>query len=88
MGFKTLKERTKKYTAVKKGPSSFQNFYLILDKCNKITAESLESQTVNCQPQCLRDFANDTILNNNIKATHKRKRRKFSKKNLRYKTVP
>ena len=42
VGFKTLKEYAKKWTAVEKGQSSFQNFYLILDKCNTITAELLE----------------------------------------------
>ena len=70
--FNTLKEYAKKRTAVEKGPSSFQNFYLILDKCNTITAESLENETVKCHLQCRCDFTNDIKLNN-IKTTNKRK---------------
>ena len=45
VGFKTLKEYAKNWTAVDKGQSSFQNFHLILDKCNTITAELLENET-------------------------------------------
>ena len=36
----------KKWTAVEYGPSSFQNFRLILGKCNTITAELVENETV------------------------------------------
>ena len=39
VGFNALKEYAKKWAAVEKGSSSFQNFYLILDKCITITAE-------------------------------------------------
>lgn len=78
MGFKTLKERTKKCTAVKKGPSSFQNFYLILDKCNKITAESLENETVKCHPRWRRSFTDDIKLSRLLKKS-KRKRRVFNR---------
>ena len=53
----------KKWTALEKGPSIFQSYYLILDKFNAITAESLENKTVKFYPQCHRDFANDTKLN-------------------------
>ena len=42
MGFKTFKEYPKKSTAVEKCSSIFQDFHLILDKCNTITVESLE----------------------------------------------
>ena len=44
VGFKTLKEHARKWTAVK---NFFQNLHLILDKCNTITAKSLENKTVN-----------------------------------------
>ena len=50
VGFKTLKEYAKKWTAVGKVPSSFQNFYLILDNCNTITAVLLENKTVKSHP--------------------------------------
>ena len=63
VSFKSLKEYTTKWTAVEKGPASFQNFHLILDKCNTITAESLQNETAKCHPQCRRDFTNDTKLN-------------------------
>ena len=48
VGFNTLKEYVKKWTAVEKSSSSFQDFHLILDKCNTITTELLE--TVKCHP--------------------------------------
>ena len=50
VGFKALKEYAKKWTAVGKVLSSFQNFCLILDNCNTITAELLENKTVKCHP--------------------------------------
>ena len=34
VGFKTFKEYAKNWTAVEKGPSSFQNFHLNFDKCS------------------------------------------------------
>ena len=34
VGFKTFKEYDKNWTAVEKGPSSFQNFHLNFDKCS------------------------------------------------------
>ena len=37
----------KKWAAFEKGPSSFQNFHIILGKCNIITAELL---TIKCHP--------------------------------------
>ena len=58
-GVNTLKEYAKKCTAFEKGPSSFQTFHLIFDKCNTITAESLENEAVKSHPQCCRDIKND-----------------------------
>ena len=62
-----------KWTAFEKGPSSFQNFYLILDRCNTITAELLESETVKYHPKCRRDFTNDIKLNTILKQQTKEK---------------
>ena len=56
VGFKTLKEYAKKWTAVEKGQSSFQNFHLILDKYKTITAELSENEIVKCHPQWRHDF--------------------------------
>ena len=67
VGFKTLKEYAKKWTAVEKGSSSFQNFHLIVGKCNTATAELLENETVKFHPQCRRDFTNDIKLNKIVK---------------------
>ena len=50
VGFKTFKKNAQKWTAVEKGPSSFQSFHVNLDKCNKDTAELLENETVKCHP--------------------------------------
>ena len=58
--FNTLKEYAKKWVAVKKGSSSFQHFYFILENCNTISAESLENVTLKCHPQCLRGFTNNS----------------------------
>ena len=63
----TLKEYAKKWTAVEKGPSSFQDFHFILDKCNTITAELLENETVKCQLQCRLGFTNDIKLKRILK---------------------
>ena len=73
VGFKTYKEYAKKWTAVEKGQSSFQNLHLILDKCNTIIAELLENETVKCHPQCLHDFTNDIKLNRILKQQIKEK---------------
>ena len=67
MGFKTLKEYAKKWTAVEKGSSSFQKFHLIVRKCNTTAAELLENETVKFHPQCRRDFTNDIKLNKIVK---------------------
>ena len=72
----TLKEYAKKWTAAEKGPSSPQNFHLILDKCNTITAELLENETVKCHPQCRRDFTNDIKLKRILKQQIKEKEEK------------
>ena len=58
--FKTLEKYVKKWTALEKGRSSFQNFHFILNKCNAISAESLEIETLKCHPQCLRGFTNNS----------------------------
>ena len=73
VGFKTLKEYAKKWTAVEKGPSSFQNFHLILDKWNTITADLVENETAKCHPQCRRDLTNDVKLNRILKQQTKEK---------------
>lgn len=49
--FKTPKKYAKKWTALEKGRSSFQNFHFILNKCNAISAESLKIKTLKCHPQ-------------------------------------
>ena len=41
--------------------------HLNLDKCNTITTESLENETVKCHPQYRRDFTNGTKLNRKLK---------------------
>ena len=71
--FKTLKEYAKKWTAVEKDPSSFQNFHLILDNWNTITADLVENETVKCHPQCRRDLTNDVKLNRILKQQTKEK---------------
>ena len=69
MGFKTLREHSQKWTAVQKG----QNFHLILDKCNTITAELLENETVKYHAQCSRDFKSDIKLDSVLKQKAKEK---------------
>ena len=76
VGFKIFKKNATKWTAVEKGPSSFQNFHLNLDKCNKITAELLENETVKCHPQCRLDFTH-------IKTTNKIKISNFNRNHSR-----
>ena len=67
-GFKNVKEYTKDWTAVEKRPSSFQNFHLILDKCNTITAELLENETVKFHPpSAAAIWTNDIKLNRILK---------------------
>ena len=73
VGFRTLKEYATKWTAVGKGPSSFQKFFVILDKCNTITAELLENEIVKCHPQCQCDFPNDIKLHKILKQQTKEK---------------
>ena len=63
----------KKWTAVEYGSSSFQNFHLILDKCNTITAKLSENETVKCHRQCRGDFTNDIKLNIILKQQTKEK---------------
>ena len=69
MGFKTLREHSQKWTAVQKG----QNFHLILDKCNTITGELLENETVKYHAQCSRDFKSDIKLDSVLKQKAKEK---------------
>ena len=69
MGFKTLREHSQKWTTVQKG----QNFHLILDKCNTITAELLENETVKCHAQCSRDLKSDIKLDSVLKQKAKEK---------------
>ena len=77
VGFKVFKKNAKKWIAVKtKGPSSFQNVHLNLDKCDKITAELSENETVKCHPQCLLDFMH-------IKTTNKIKISNFNRNHSR-----
>ena len=67
-GFKNVKEYTEDWTAVEKRPSSFQNFHLILDKCNTITAELLENETVKFHPpSAAAVLTNDIKLNRILK---------------------
>ena len=82
VGFKTVKEYAKKWTAVEKGPSSFQNFHL-MDKCNTITAELLENETVKCHPPVPPRFHKWHKIKQNIKTTNKRKRRDFNSNHTR-----
>lgn len=61
-----------------KGRSSFQYFHLILDKCNTVTAESLENKTVKSHPQYLRDFTDDVKLNRVLKQQQQKEKVKTS----------
>ena len=70
--------------------------HLNLDKCNTITTESLENETVKCHPQYRRDFTNGTKLNRKLKQQTREKERKFSRnhcrgtprRTFRYKNAP
>ena len=62
MGFKTLKEYAKNEQLLKKVHLVFKIF-----KCNAITAELFENQTVKGHPQCRSDFTNNIKLNRILK---------------------
>ena len=76
-------------SCVKKGPSSFQNFHLNLDKCKKITAELLANETAKCFPQCRLDFTHIKTTNeikiSNFNINHSRA---TARRTFRYENAP
>ena len=89
VGFKIFKKNAKKWTAVEKGPSSFQNFHLNLDKRNKDTAEFLKNETVKCYSQCTLDFTHIKTTNK-IKSSNfnRNQGRATARRTLSYKNAP
>ena len=74
MSFETPKEQTIKWTVVEKGSSSFQNFHLVLGKCNIVTANSFENKTLKCHARYHRDFTNQAKLNKILQQQIKEKK--------------
>ena len=89
VGLRFSRKMPKKWTAVEKGPSSFQNIHLNLDKCDKITAELLENETVKCYPQCRLNFTHNKTINEiEISNFNRNHSRATARRTFRYENAP